>query len=40
MMREMGFRLIGIAGDLRGTSGRQLQADGIFVNQDMRNPFV
>jgi hypothetical protein len=38
MMRTMGFRLVGITGDLRGRSGRQLQADGIFVNQDLSCP--
>ena len=37
-MRGMGFQLIGFAGDLKGISGRQLQADGIFVNEDASCP--
>ena len=32
-VRDLGFRLIGFAGDLTGQSGRQLQVDGIFENE-------
>jgi FkbM family methyltransferase len=32
-MREMGFRIIGIADILKGASGAQLQLDGIFANE-------
>jgi FkbM family methyltransferase len=31
-MRNLGFRLVGMTGGLRGVSGRHLQADGIFQN--------
>jgi FkbM family methyltransferase len=34
-MHEMGFRLIGIGGELYGQSGRQLQVDGIFQNEQL-----
>ena len=32
-MRELGFRLVGLGGELYGKSGRQLQVDGIFKNE-------
>ena len=32
LMRDMGFRPVGLAGTLLGKSGRQLQVDGIFEN--------
>ena len=32
-MREMGFKLIGVGGSLRGASGRHMQLDGIFQNE-------
>lgn len=34
-MREMGFRLVGLGGILRGVSGSHLQLDGIFQNEKM-----
>ena len=37
-MREMGFRLIGIADILKGKSGAQLQVDGIFENDRLFSP--
>jgi FkbM family methyltransferase len=32
-MRGLGFRLVGLGGELYGKSGRQLQVDGIFENE-------
>lgn len=38
MMRDLDFRLVGLAGDLTGKSGQQLQVDGIFKNEKLGNP--